>query len=208
MRPWVKAQVPTARARVLVLVGVLVGLASSGMWTLFVAAEILSDPGGAVAIAWIAVWFVPTLVVSAMTFFWPRVSRVVLLVLMAAYLLGIVAMIVWAQRWYEIENTLGPVQLVVALALSVPLLLLGLTHARAAGWLLIILVAAPLIAGLAAFAGVRVMGGAIAMVVVGAPLIASGVLYLVAHRVDARASMIRDEGRGESAGGTAQPIPR
>lgn len=188
--------VKSSGARTLVLIGGIVGLASAGMWTLFVAAEIISDPGGLVGVMWIASWFVPTIAVTFVTLFWPRFARALLTTLMAIFVLGMISTLVNAQRWYDFENSYGPVQLVIVLGLSVPVVLLGRTEPRWAGWLLVILVVTPLLVGLGAFIGVRVMGGAIAMLVVGLPLLATGVLYLVADHLELRSHQLEDRRRG------------
>lgn len=179
---WITTQ--NASARALIIVGFIVGLLTAGFWSLFIAAEILSDPGGVTGLLWVAAWLVPMAVLILLTLFAPGVARVVLMVLVGMFVIAIIATIIFANAWNDFENTHGPVSLVVAVALATPLVLLGRARPYVAGLLLVITVVVPIIAAMIAFLGVRTIGGGIAMITVGIPFLVSAGLYLVAARMD------------------------
>jgi hypothetical protein len=103
-------------------------------FAMFVLGETFMDPGGSEALLLSAAWVVPAAALSVAALLRPRVGGQVLAALTVTFAaFQILEAIIDAIP----EDDVGPVGLVVALALAIPLAFLGLKQARLAGWLLI-----------------------------------------------------------------------
>jgi hypothetical protein len=113
-----------------------VTVAVLGLFATFVVGEALVDPGGTEALLLSAAWVVPAAALSIFAVLRPRAAAPVLLVLVLA-----VAVLEVGDAFVDVvpEEDIGPVGLVVGLAVAIPLAFLGLRRAVQAGWLLVVL---------------------------------------------------------------------
>lgn len=149
----------------------------------WVVAERIADPGGLAGWLISAVLVGAVVVLSVVVLRAPESGRVLLV-------LGVVALVIFAliDAFVEVlPRDAGPVAAVAALALVVPLAVLGLSEWRTAGWLLVlvgvVLIGARLAAELSAAGeggGFRAMVGG-SSGVVALPMIIGGLLFLTAR---------------------------
>jgi hypothetical protein len=172
----------TNAAQTQVEVALAVGVGPAAMWTLFVCAEILSDPGGWLGLGVVAVWVLPMLALSALALWRPGWAAPVMTALVGAWVAASLLTVVFATAWAQYEDTHGPIGLIVMLGLCVPLVLLGRARALRAGVLLLIAVITPIVCGIAAMLVSWTVGGGIVLVVIGGPFLVSGVLLVLAGR--------------------------
>lgn len=151
----------------------------------FIAGEILTDPGGWRGGGLVAAWLVPMLVLSALAWYRPGWSVVIL----SAATAGVVAMSVWyamgVEPWRSYEESTGPVRAIAGFALTVPLVVLGWKRTTAAAIQLIIVGVVPILLSAAA-SGMGWVIGVGSLAAVSAPAMVTGALYLVAAVIMAR----------------------
>lgn len=180
----------TQAAQAQVEVALAIGVVPVAMLTLFISAEILSDPGGWPGIGFVTVWVLPMLALSAFALWRPGWAAPVMTAVVGVWVAANLATVAWASAWAQYEDTHGPVGLIVMLGLCVPLVLLGRARALRAGVLVLIAVITPIVCGIAAMLVTWTVGGGIVLVVIGGPLLASGILLVLAGRND-RTSLAR-----------------
>lgn len=152
---------------------------------LFIAGELFNDPGGAVAVALIALWLVPLLALAAAA--WWRPDRAAPWFVGATVLVATFALLDAALELVP-RDQWGPVTTIAVFALGVPLAFLALRRPLLGGLLLVVAALAQLAAGLVTFAGHGDGPGAGAMLggsvgVAAMPMLVAGVLFLVAARL-------------------------
>jgi hypothetical protein len=142
----------------------------------FLLGETFMDPGGSEAWLLSAAWVVPAAALSVAAMVWPRVAAPVLAVLAI-----VVALFQVVEAIVDVipEDDVGPVGLVVALALAIPLAFLGLKRAVLAGWLLVAV-------GLSMAVGVLIEaigagGPRPSAVVVAIPFVLFGAMFVLAE---------------------------
>ncbi len=144
---------------------------------LFIVGETADDPGGGAAVALVAAWLVPMIVLVLLAWRWPGVAGVVLGVLVAV----IVASGVWyaldTDAWRAFEDSHGPVRAVAVFALSLPLAVLAWRRPVLGGALLLI---AGVVPGVLAMLATGRGGAPYSTVAASSPAAMIGVLYLVA----------------------------
>ncbi len=139
MNPLVADEVP-APAQVFVLLGTLLGAMFSGLLVLFIAGEILSDPGGAQGVALVVAWLAVPLLMSILALLRPGAAYPVLVVLVALVLLAALASIPMAEALWAFEDTHGPINLLVIIGALIPLVALGRAMPARAGWLMVVVI--------------------------------------------------------------------
>lgn len=172
----------TKAAQTEVAVALAVGVGPAAMLTLFIAAEIISDPGGWRGLGLVAVWMLPMLALSALALIRPSWAAPIMTGLVGVWVAASLVTVVFATAWAQYEDTHGPIGLIVLLGLCVPLVLLGRALPLRAGVLLLIAVLTPILCGIAAMLVTWTVGGGIVLVVIGGPFVASGVLLALAGR--------------------------
>lgn len=181
------------RGAALVLAGTYVGVVG-----VFVVGETLADPGGWVALGMLSAWLVPTALLSLLAWHRPALARPVLLGLVVA----VVGVFAWSvldpEAWRAFEDDTGPVRGVVTLALVAPLGILARRQPREAGWLLLALGLAPLVA-----AGALVLRGGprlpLSVAVIDAPVPVIAALLLASARFPT-VPRVPGQGRGRVPG--------
>jgi hypothetical protein len=145
----------------------------------FVVGETMSDPGGWVGAGLVALWLVPLGVAAVVAWRWPAIATLVLAGVVAAAL----AMSVWyalePDEWNAFEDRTGPVRTIAVFAASACVAVLGLKRPAAAGWMLVVLGAAPI--------AISTLGSGLglpALAIASSPTFASGVLYIIASVLD------------------------
>nr|WP_297428478.1 hypothetical protein [uncultured Actinotalea sp.] len=179
--PTVSREVP-----VLVLTAFLVAAAFIGFVSLFVVGSALTDPGGWRGAALAAGYAVVVLGLAALAFLVPDTAAALIgLLSLAPVGLGAWALVDHAalRSW---EDGLGPVSLVLVVVVAAGAAVLGLQHPAVGGGFLLLVTLLPTALGTAgAGAG---WAPELMIAVIQLPLVAAGVLYLVAaygatHRV-------------------------
>ena len=160
------------------LVGFLIGSGFIGLIVLFVAGSALSDPGGWRGVALTATWLLPLAGLSWLALVRPTGAVGVLTVLTLLPL----GFGVWnlvdhdgVRGW---EDSHGPVSLVLLVTLAAGLVVLGYARPMVAGVLLLVATLVPAVLGVVGAGDDRLRELSINVVV--APLVATGVLYVVA----------------------------
>lgn len=176
----------TPTSKVLVAIALVAGIAISAFWMLFIAAEMVSDPGGWFGVLYAAALIVPVLILGVLAWFAPRIAAYVLTALVALYVAANLATMFFGTAWAGFEDTHGPIGLIVAVVLCVPALVLGREYPLLAGVLLLSATLVPVLVSIVAVWGLGVVGGGIAMVTVGMPFILGGVLLIIAGLNDRR----------------------
>jgi hypothetical protein len=171
----------------LVVVVLVLGGLVAGFWTLFVAGEMLSDPGGWYGLILVLSWVVPMVALSALALLRPTWAAPLLVSLVSLWVAASIATIVYASTWQEFEDTHGPVSLIIMVALCVPLIALGRTHSFLAGVLLLVVLVVPMLAGLGWVVSGAGLGGTLALATVGTPFIVLAALLIRIGVVDRRA---------------------
>lgn len=140
MNPFVDSDVPRG-AQVFVLLGVLLGAMFSGLLVLFIAGEMLSDPGGVQGVIFVVAWLVLPALLSILALVRPDAAYPVLVVAVGVVLLASLATIPLASAVWEFEDTHGPINLTVIIGALMPLVALGRALPGRAGALMIVLIA-------------------------------------------------------------------
>lgn len=165
---------------VLAWVGFGVTVAFLGLAGLMIAGYTLTDPGGWTGVGLTALWVVPALGLAVLSFYRPDTA---LPVLAAASLLPI-GFGVWTLLDYDgargWEDQHGPVSLVFVLAVGLPLAVEGLFRPTPAGVLMLGITVVPLV--LSMIGAGSEWGQALSIGLLGAPVVAGAVLYLLAGR--------------------------
>ena len=167
---------PDAKGRALALRRMALGLtaAYTALVGLFVAGEILADPGGWEGVGLVALWLVPLVVLGLLGWFRPDAARIPLTVATAA----VVAVSIWyaiADRsWRSFENSHGPVRAIASFALCAALGAYGYRRPLRGGILLLAASLAPVVLQ-AAVGGGR---GSASLLALTSPGAVTGVLYL------------------------------
>ena len=139
LNPFVDDDIPQG-AQSLVLLGTLLGALFSGMLVLFIAAEMLSDPGGAQGVLLVVAWLALPAVLAVLALVRPRVAYPILAVVVAVVLLAALLTIPFAQAVGEFEDSHGPINLLVLIGVLIPLVFLGRAMPGQAGWLMIVVI--------------------------------------------------------------------
>lgn len=139
MNPLVADEVP-APAHVFVLLGTLLGAAFGGLLVLFIAGEIVSDPGGIQGIVLVAAWLALPVLLSVLALVRPGAANPILVVVVGLVLVASLAAIPLADIVWEFEDTHGPINLLVIVGALIPLVALGRARPATAGRLMIVLI--------------------------------------------------------------------
>lgn len=167
---------PDAKGRALALRRMALGLtaAYTALVGLFVAGEILTDPGGGEGVGLVALWLVPLVVLGLLGWFRPDAARIPLTVLTGA----VVAMSLWYaiadQSWQSFENSHGPVRAIASFALCAALGAFGYRRPLRGGILLLVASLVPVALQAAAGSG----RGSTSLVALTSPGALVGILYL------------------------------
>lgn len=145
---------------------------------LVIVGETVADPGGWRAVGLVAAWAVPLAVLAVTAWSRPRAAAIVLAVATAADVGLAIWFAVAPQAWRSWENHVGPVRALLSFVVVVPLGLLGWRRPATAGWLLVVLGAAPIL--LADLAGVVPLTAVTSMTAVSVPAVLIGLVYLLA----------------------------
>ena len=129
----------------MVAAGLILGAVVSGMFVLFIAGEALSDPGGWMGAGIVAAWLVPPLALSVLAVVRPRAAHPLLVIIVWIVVAASVASIFRARMVWEFEDTHGPVNLLVQIAVLIPLVALGRAMPLEAGRLMAIALIGPLL---------------------------------------------------------------
>jgi len=178
LNPLVDEDVPRG-AQVFVILGVLLGAIFSGMLVLFVAGEILSDPGGAQGALLVAAWLVIPLVLSILALVRPRAAYPALVVVVALVLLASLATIPLARPVWDFEDTHGPINLLVLIGALIPLVALGRALPTQAGWLMFATIAGSMAFQAISLAFVGEWSVILVFVVLMAPFTAVAILFVI-----------------------------
>lgn len=156
---------------------------------LFAAGSAIDDPGGWAGLALIASWAVPLVVLAVLAAARPQKATLVL----ALVGIGIVALNLWAtlndSSWDSLENDVGPIRAIASIAVAGPLGILGLRRARAAGLMLLVVGAAPVLLSASSLA-LR----SAPLVAITAPIVLAGALFLSASMLGSDKRPARTEG--------------
>lgn len=179
MNPLVADDVP-AQAQVFVLLGTLLGAVFSGLLTLFVAGEILSDPGGMQGVVIVGAWLALPVLLSILALLRPGAAYPVLVVIVGLVILASAATIPLAEAAWEFEDTHGPITLVVIIGALIPLIALGRAMPGRAGWLIVVV-----IAGFVAFQVISLLivgqwSVVLVFAVLMSPFLAVAILFVIA----------------------------
>lgn len=170
--------------------GFAVMAAYSGFVGLILLGYTVVDVGGWRAVGLIAAIGLPIALLCLLAWWRPGAAVPVLAVAcLAPVAFGVLELLDW-QRWSSWEDEHGPVSLVLLLLVGVALAVLGLNRPREAGVMLLAIVLVPLL--LETIGAGSDWGRPLSIAVVFVPVLASGVLFLLAAR--------RDVGR--------RPVPR
>ena len=181
MNPFVDQRISTS-ARGLVAAGVILGATFSAMLLLFIAGEMLSDPGGLQGLVMVAAWLIVPLSLTILALASPRVGYPVLSVAVALVILASLVTIPLAHRVWEFEDSHGPINLMVLIGALVPLVALGRAMPARAGWLMIVTMAATLLSQAVGLLLVDQWSVILVMVVLMAPFTAVAILFVLAGR--------------------------
>lgn len=179
MNPLVADEIPQ-QAQIFVLLGTLLGAMSSGLLVLFIAGEILSDPGGTQGLLIVAVWLAAPVLLSILALLRPGAAYPILAVVVGLVVLVALATIPVADAVWEFEDTHGPINLIVVIGALIPLIALGRAMPGRAGVLMI-----ALIVGFVAFQSISLLiAGQWSVVLVFAvlmpPFLAVATLFVIA----------------------------
>ena len=165
---------------VLAWVGFAVTVAFLGLAGLMVAGYTLTDPGGWTGLGLTALWVVPTLGLAALSFYRPDAAVPVLAVASLVPLgFGVWTLVDYdgARGW---EDQHGPVSLVFVLVVGLSLAVEGLSRPTPAGVMMLGITVVPLVLSMVG-AGCD-WGQALSIGLLAAPVVAGGVLYVLAGR--------------------------
>lgn len=125
--------------------GFIIGMAFSGLLILFIAGEILTDPGGIAGVLLVLAWLVLPAILAILALLRPAVAYPILVVTVGLVLLAAAVSIPFARQAWEFEDTHGPINLMVLLGTLVPLAALGRAMPARAGWLMIVTIVGSLL---------------------------------------------------------------
>jgi hypothetical protein len=165
---------------VLAWVGFAVTVAFLGLAGFMVAGYTLTDPGGWTGLGLTALWVVPTLALAALSFYRPDTAVPVLAVASLVPLgFGVWTLVDYdgARGW---EDQHGPVSLVFVLVVGLSLAVEGLSRPTPAGVMMLGITVVPLVLSMVG-AGSD-WGQALSIGLLAAPVVAGGVLYVLAGR--------------------------
>jgi hypothetical protein len=151
-----------------------------GLVTLFVGGSAVTDPGGWAGIGGAALWVLVMLGLSLLALLRPGAALVVLAVAACAPLAFGVWSLVDHGAAHDWEDSHGPLSLVLVVAISAPAAVAGLVRPRAAGYLILTVTVVPLL--LAAVGATTHFSEPLSVGLLLAPLVASGILFLVSGR--------------------------
>lgn len=167
--------------------------AFAGFCGLIVIGYTVSDVGGWTAVGLIAAAVVPLAVLCLVAYRWPSVAVPVLAVVACVPIgFGVMEMLDYG-RWSDWEDRTGPVSLVLVLLAAVPIAVLGLSRPAAAGWLLLAATVLPIL--LPAVGAGSEWWAPLSIGLLLLPLVASGVLFLLAGRDGANHGNVSRSGR-------------
>jgi hypothetical protein len=167
--------------------GLYVMLAFGVLGGLFIAGESLSDPGGIVGLVTTAAWLFPMIIGCWLAWRRPMIAFPLLMI----WSMSILGLLFWQALapdwWRTVINSNGPIITIAMFALSVPLAIYG--YDRRTRFVALILLGLPILAMLAGSntgegSGPILRGGS--TLVVSLPILAAGVLYLIASFTDER----------------------
>lgn len=176
----------TQTSKVLILVGLLLGLGISAFWVLFIVAEMLSDPGGWLGAMYAASLLIPMVILGVFAWFAPRIAAFMLTFLVALYAIANILTMFFGTAWARYEDAHGPIGLIIGIVLCVPCLVLGRERPLLAGTLLLVGTLVPIGVAIVSVPWMGTVGGGIAMIAVGSPFIIGGALMLLAGFQDRR----------------------
>ena len=179
MNPFVAEDV-AKDAQVFVLLGVLLGAVFSGMIVLFIAGEILSDPGGTQGVALVVAWLALPVLLSIFALVRPSAAYPVLAVVVGLVLLAALVAIPMSGAVWEFEDTHGPINLIVIIGTLIPLIALGRAMPARAGLLMLVA-----IAGFVAFQSISLLlvsqwSVVLVFAVLMPPFLAVAILFVIA----------------------------
>jgi len=140
VNPLVDDTIPR-EAQVFVLLGTLLGTIFSGLLVLFIAGEILSDPGGTQGVALVVAWLALPVLLSIFALVRPSAAYPVLAVVVGLVLLAALVAIPMSGAVWEFEDTHGPINLIVIIGTLIPLIALGRAMPARAGLLMLVAIA-------------------------------------------------------------------
>ena len=154
----------------------------SGFVGLMLVGYTVTDVGGWQAVGLIVAVGLPVASLCLLAWLRPRVAVPVLaLACLAPVAFGVLELLDW-QRWSSWEDQHGPVSLVLVLTVGAALAVLGLRRPREAGVMLLAIVLVPLV--LEVVGAGSEWGRPLSISAVLVPVLASGVLFLLAGRGD------------------------
>ena len=160
-----------------------------GFVALMVIGETLVDPGGWKAVGITAAWLGPLVLLCLMARAWPDLALPVLAVAVCVPVGFGVLQLLDYERWQAWEDRTGPVSLMLIVVVAAALAVEGLTHPAAAGALTVTIVVAPTVLAMIGAGDGWVRPLSISVLLM--PVLASGVLFLLAGRKPAGASTPR-----------------
>ncbi|HET9997486.1 MAG TPA: hypothetical protein VFQ17_08235 [Nocardioides sp.] len=162
------------------LVGFLLGSGFVGLVVLFVSGAALTDPGGWRGVGLTVAWLLPLVGLSSLALLHPR-SAIPVLAVLTLLPVGFGAWNVMdhdsVRGW---EDSHGPVSLVLLVGVAAGLVVLGLSRPGVAGMLLLIATLVPTVLGMVGAGGD--WPHELSINLVAAPLVATGVLFVVAAK--------------------------
>ena len=139
VNPFVADEIPQG-AQTLVLLGTVLGAIFSGLLVLFVAGEILSDPGGTQGILMVTAWLAAPALLSVLALLRPGAAYPILVVVVGLVLLVSLAAIPMTGAVWEFEELHGPINLLVIVGALIPLVAFGRAMPGRAGMLMLTLI--------------------------------------------------------------------
>ena len=172
---------PHERARLLRRTGMAIMGLVGAFFCLFVIGETMTDPGGWKGVELVALWFVPLVGMVVVAWLWPSV---------AIWLVGTLTTLTIALTGWravdegirDLEDRIGPFTTIALLAVAIAAAALGHRRTGAAGIMLVVLGAAPMLLW-------NILGpGDIrdVFLVAGSPIVVAGILYLVSDAIERR----------------------
>ena len=168
------------QSRMLVSVAFALGAAFCGVIVLFVAAQILTDPGGLQGLLFVVGWLALPAALTVLALVAPRIADPVLVGMVGLVLLAALVTIPLAGPVWEFEDTHGPINLMVLLGAVIPLVALGRARPLRAGWLLIALMGGFLVLQAISLGIVDEWSVILVFAVLLPPLVIVAVLYVIA----------------------------
>lgn len=159
--------------------GFAIMLTTSILTGLFVAGEAFDDPGGWVAAGLVAAWVLPLTALWLLAWLRPDAATRLLGALVAVLVAVGISYALDASGWHTVENDHAPIRAVATFVAAASLGMLGLWRTEAAGRLLIVLGFLPVLVSVLGH------GHLLSLVLVSAPAVITGALYLASAAVPA-----------------------